>query len=272
MKYIWNLNPVAISFPKYYTEGNIEIRWYGIMYVVGFLLAGFLLKRLAKEGLFKIAVDKIDNYVTYLLIGMFLGARLAYVFIYNWDYYSNHLGELFYLWEGGLSFHGAIIGLILSAYVYCKRNGHDTLLALDSSVIAGTPGLFFGRIGNFINGELFGRETSGEWGVIFPNGGPYPRHPSQLYEGLLEGIVLFLLLWFIRKRVKHVGVIGSCFLIGYGTFRYVIEFFREPDVQLGYFFGGTTSMGQILCLLMILSGITLMIIQIKRDKLIARAR
>ncbi len=243
-----DFNPVIFSL------GPAQIRWYGLMYVIGFILASYLFKILINRGFFKVPKEKIDNLITILLICMFLGARLAYVFIYNWDYYSQHLSELLSVWQGGLSFHGALVGLLIGGYIFAKRNKVSWAQVLDAMVLAGTPGLFFGRLGNFINGELYGRITDSPIGMIFPAGGPYPRHPSQLYEAILEGLVLSLILWFLLKRVKYYGIISCTFLIGYGTFRYIIEFFREADPQLGYYFGGTTTMGQILCLLMILSG------------------
>lgn len=242
--------------PIIFSLGPIAIRWYALMYVVGFVVAGQLLKVLCKRNFFKVPEDKIDSLVTTMFVGMFLGARIFYVFIYNWDYYQDHLGELFAVWKGGLSFHGALTGLIIAGYVFAKRNKISWAQVMDCVALAGTPGLFFGRMGNFINGELYGRITDSPFGLIFPSGGPYPRHPSQLYEGILEGLVLTAILWFLLKKVKTYGHIASTFLIGYGVFRYIVEFFREADAQLGYYFGGTTTMGQILCLIMIGVGLT----------------
>lgn len=237
--------------PIIFSLGPIAIRWYALMYVVGFVVAGQLLKVLCKRGFFKVPEEKIDSLITTMFVGMFLGARTFYVFIYNWDYYQDHLGELFAVWKGGLSFHGALAGLIVAGYVFAKRNNISWAQVMDCVALSGTPGLFFGRMGNFINGELYGRITDSPFGLIFPSGGPYPRHPSQLYEGILEGIILTAILWFLLKRVKTYGYIASTFLIGYGVFRYIVEFFREADAQLGYYFGNTTTMGQILCLIMI---------------------
>jgi len=245
-----DFDPIIISF------GPIAIRWYALMYVVGFMVAGQLLKVLCKKGFFQVAEEKIDSLITTMFVGMFLGARVFYVFIYNWDYYQDHLGELFAVWKGGLSFHGALTGLIIAGYVFAKRNGISWAQVMDCVALSGTPGLFFGRMGNFINGELYGRITDAPVGMIFPSGGPYPRHPSQLYEGILEGLVLTMILWFLLKRVKHYGYLASTFLIGYGFFRFIVEYFREADAQLGYYFGGTTTMGQILCLIMIGVGLT----------------
>lgn len=248
-----DLDPIIFSL------GPIEVRWYGLMYVIDFIVAGLLAKILIKRGFFKIPVEKLDGCVTAMLIGMFLGARLFYVFVYNWDYYSQNLLELFSVWQGGLSFHGAILGMMTAGYIFAKRNGITWFQMMDVTVLAGTPGLFFGRIGNFINGELYGRITDVPWGMVFPAGGPYPRHPSQLYESFFEGIVLSLILWGLVGRVKHYGILSCVFTIGYGTFRYFIEFFREADAQLGLYWGGTTTMGQILCLLMVVGGLLLTI-------------
>lgn len=247
------MNNIVVDLdPVIFSIGPLAVRWYGMMYVVGFIIAGFVLKKLSHRGFFPLPTSKIDSLITHMIIGMFLGARTAYVFIYNWDYYKNHLGELLMVWQGGLSFHGAVIGLIGGGYVFAKRNNITLFQVMDSAAIAGCQGLFFGRMGNFINGELYGRVTDAPIGMIFPGGGPYPRHPSQLYEGFLEGIVLFLILWFIvLPKAKRYGVASAVFLIGYGVFRYFVEFFREADSQLGYYFGGTTTMGQILCLIMI---------------------
>jgi phosphatidylglycerol---prolipoprotein diacylglyceryl transferase len=251
--------------PDIFSFGPIHVRWYGMMYVVGFVLANYLLKVLVKRGFFKVEKEKVDSLISLMFICMFIGARLAYVFIYNWGYYQNHLMELFAVWNGGLSFHGALAGLLTGGFIFAKKERISWAQVMDNVALSGAPGLFFGRMGNFINGELYGRVTGSDFGFIFPAGGPYPRHPSQLYEGVLEGIVLSLILWFLLPRVKHYGYLASTFLIGYGVFRYIVEFFREADSQLGYYFGGTTTMGQILCMIMILVGfIALLLVRQKK--------
>jgi len=252
------IDPVLVSL------GPLQVRWYGLMYVVGFVVGSHLLKKLGKEGIFSPGPEKVDSLVSHILIGMFFGARLAYVFIYNWDYYSNHLSELFAVWQGGLSFHGAIAGMAVGALVFARKNGIAFLQASDSCVTAGAQGIFFGRMGNFINGELFGRVTDAPVGIVFKNGGPFPRHPSQLYEGIGEGIILFLILWSFRKKVNHYGVLTAIFLGGYAIARYIIEFFREADSQLGYYFGNTTTMGQILCIVQLLFAIGVYFYAVKR--------
>ena len=237
--------------PIIFSLGPLQVRWYGFMSVVGFIIAGFLLRYLARKGFFKIIPDKVDSLITHALISMFLGARFFYVFIYNWDYYSQNLGDLLAVWKGGLSFHGAIVGILLGCYLFAKKNNVTLLQVLDSACLAGCQGIFWGRMGNFINGELYGRVTDSPFGMIFPGAGPYPRHPSQLYEGVLEGLILFVILWIMYRKVRTHGYFVATFILGYGCFRYIVEFFREADSQLGYYFGGTTTMGQILCLVMI---------------------
>ena len=236
--------------PVIFALGPLEVRWYGFMYVLGFALGSYLLGRLAVSKFWPLPKESIDRYVTALIIGMFLGARFFYVFLYNWAYYSKNVVEIFYVWQGGLSFHGAVFGMCLATAWFAKRNNVHFFQIADCMAVAGSPGLFFGRMGNFINGELYGRVTSSPIGIIFPGAGPYPRHASQLYEGLLEGIILSVILYVLHKKQKHYGVVSATFLLGYGVFRFIVEFFREPDAQLGYYFGYFT-MGQILCFIML---------------------
>ncbi len=237
--------------PVLFSAGPLEVRWYGLMYVLGFLVGGQLLKFLAKKKFWPIDKEEIDKYVTWLIVGMFLGARLAYVFIYNWDYYSENFADIFAVWKGGLSFHGAVAGMCLATWIFARKHKLHFFQIADCMAVAGSPGLFFGRMGNFINGELYGRVTDSWAGMVFPGGGPFPRHPSQLYEGILEGLLLFVILYWIHRRQKFYGVVSAVFLLGYGVFRFIVEFFREPDSQLGYYLGYFT-MGQILCFIMIL--------------------
>lgn len=252
-----NLDPVIFGI------GPLQVRWYGVMYVVAYLVGAYLLKVLSRRGLFKLPVDKIESLTTYLIIGMFLGARLFYVFVYNFNDFMAHPEDILAVWKGGLSFHGAIVGMALSMVLFARKNKVHPLHLFDAVVTVGAQGLFFGRIGNFINGELYGRVTDVAWGMIFPGGGPFPRHPSQLYESFSEGLILFCILWFGQKRLKHKGVQSSIFLIGYGFMRFCVEFFREADQQMGYYFGGTFTMGQILCFLMILAGVLFLIFSAK---------
>jgi phosphatidylglycerol:prolipoprotein diacylglycerol transferase len=258
-----NIDPVLLSL------GPIQVRWYGLMYVFGFLVGGKLLAYLSDKKYFRLPKDKIDSLITYVIVGMFLGARSFYVFIYNWDYYSNHLTELLAVWQGGLSFHGALVGISIAGYIFAKKHKLHFFELADAFAIAGSPGLFFGRMGNFINGELYGRVTDVPWGFIFNDGGPYPRHPSQLYEGILEGIILFSILFMMHSRVKIYGKIGACFVFGYGVMRFIVEFFREPDSQLGYYFDVLT-MGQILCLFMMAVGVVFYILVKKKNLEVSR--
>lgn len=245
---------LTIDFdPVIFSLGPLAVRWYGLMYVIGFLISGYLCKKLVEAKFFQVSADKIDSFITHMIIGMFVGARLGYVLVYNLEEVQSII-DVIAVWRGGLSFHGAILGFLGAAIVFAKRNKIPILQVTDVAVTAGAQGVFFGRLGNFINGELYGRVSDVPWAMIFPSGGPSPRHPSQLYEAFLEGILLFSILWLWRSRVKSYGILTSMFLFYYGTFRFIIEFFREADSQMGYYFGGTTTMGQILCFLMILSG------------------
>jgi phosphatidylglycerol:prolipoprotein diacylglycerol transferase len=240
--------------PIIFSLGPLQVRWYGMMYVIGFIITGLLLNKLRKEGYFQVAKKEVDNLITFAIVGIFLGARLFYVFIYNWEYYSRNLSEIMSVWRGGLSYHGAIFGLLAAIFLFARRNKIPYFQVLDSACLAGAQGVIFGRLGNFINAELYGRVTDVPWGMVFPGGGLQPRHPSQLYQALGEGLLTFLLLWAFKRKMKWHGMLISLYFIFYGIARYVVEFFREPDSQLGYYFGGTTTMGQILCLLMILGG------------------
>jgi phosphatidylglycerol:prolipoprotein diacylglycerol transferase len=234
------------------------------MYVCGFLLGGYLMKVLARRGWSKLPEILVDPFITWNLVGMFFGARLVYVFIYNWDYYSNHLTEILSVWQGGLSYHGAILGFLVAQHFFSKKYKIAYMHLIDLSVTAGAIGVFFGRMGNFINGELYGHVTTMPWGFIFPGAGPFPRHPSQLYEGILESVVLWCILWWTKDRVKYRGMQSGIYFIGYGVFRFIVEFFREPDTQLGYYFGGMITMGQILCFLMMIGGAGMILYAIKK--------
>lgn len=253
-----NFNPVLFSI------GPLEIRWYGLMYVIGFVIGGQILKKLCREKFLRLDEKYVDSLVTHVIVGMFFGARLTYVFIYNWDYYSNHFSEIFSVWQGGLSFHGALFGIIIAGFRFAKKHKLHFFELADAFAIAGTPGLCFGRLGNFINGELYGRVTESWIGMIFKEGGPYPRHPSQLYEAFGEGVLLFIILYNLRKKIKIHGMIGSFFILGYGIVRFTIEFFREADIQLGYYLTVFT-MGQILCFIMIVVGIIFYILAKKKN-------
>lgn len=248
--------------PILFSIGPLHIRWYGLMYVIGFLATFSLVKKQIKDHNFQELDKNFENLNLTLIICVILGGRLGYVMFYNFSYYIQHPLEIPATWTGGMSFHGACLTLIIGGWLFCKKQKLDFWKSADIYVATIPIGLGLGRIGNFINGELFGRVSDVPWAMVFPHGGPLPRHPSQLYEFALEGIALFLLLWLNRNKPwrgdkywPH-GSIIALFLTGYGCFRIFIEFFREPDQQLGYLAGGIT-MGQILSLGMVVAGILL---------------
>lgn len=252
-----NINPEIVKI------GPLSIRWYGLMYLIGFIASYLIVKREIKRRGLRVERDFLENLYFYLILGLLLGARLGYVLFYNLSYYIAHPLEIFAIWHGGMSFHGGLIGVIVSAYIFCKRKHFDFLTLTDMLVITAPIGLGLGRIGNFINGELYGRVTDVPWAMVFPEGGPLPRHPSQLYEAALEGVLLFIILWYLKDKFNRSGIISSLFLVFYGIFRFFAEFFREPDAQIGYILEVFT-MGQILCFIMIIAGSALLFIRSTR--------
>ncbi|MEC7100087.1 MAG: prolipoprotein diacylglyceryl transferase [Pseudomonadota bacterium] len=250
-----NLDPVIFSL------GFISIRWYSLAYVLGILIGWWYGKKLIsnKSQLLKekFNLKHFDDLITYLVISIIIGGRLGYVFFYNIDYYFNNPVDIFKIWEGGMSFHGALIGIILGTYIFSIQRKIETLFLLDVIACVSPIGIFFGRIANFINGELVGKESSVPWSVIFSSLDLVPRHPSQLYEAVLEGLILFVILNIIFLKKKYeIGKCSCLFLIYYGIFRIISEFFREPDIQLGYIFD-LASMGSILSFVMLLSGLAM---------------
>ena len=242
-----NINPEIIKI------GPLSIRWYGLMYIIGFICSFLIVKSEIKRKGIRIEKDFLENLYFYLILGLLIGARLGYVIFYNLSYYIENPLHIFAIWQGGMSFHGGLIGVVISAWLFTRAKNFDFFTLTDMLVLTAPIGIGLGRIGNFINGELYGRVTDVPWAMTFPEGGPLPRHPSQLYEAALEGLVLFAILWFFRDKFSRSGILSSLFLILYGIFRFFIEFFREPDPQIGYVLGILT-MGQILCLIMIFSG------------------
>ncbi|MGE5238225.1 MAG: prolipoprotein diacylglyceryl transferase [Chloroflexota bacterium] len=243
--------------PEIVRVGPLSVRWYGVMYLLGFAASYLLVKYQVRKKGVPLAKDTIESLYSYLILGLLVGARLGYVLFYNLFHYLHHPLEIFAVWEGGMSFHGGLIGSILAGIVFCKRFGVG-FWRLSDLVIVTTPiGLALGRLGNFINGELYGRITDVPWGMVFPSGGPLPRHPSQLYEAFLEGVVLFTILWLAKDRVRKPGTLTALFLMLYGSFRFAVEFFREPDAHLG-FVAGPFSMGQLLSTAMALTGLMLL--------------
>ena len=259
-----NIDPVAIAF------GPIAIRWYALAYVTGIVLGWWYARRLvAQPALWgdvkRPHVDDMDDLIVWIALGIVLGGRIGYVLFYNFESYLESPLEILTIWRGGMSFHGGFLGTILAIYLFARSRGLNFLSLLDVAAVVTPIGLFTGRLANFINGELWGRPAPDlPWGIVFPGGGPVPRHPSQIYEAFAEGIVLFTVL-AIASRVfgfRRPGLIGGVFVLGYAVARIVCEFFREPDPQLGFLFGkaigplgGGVTMGQLLSLPMALVGI-----------------
>ncbi|GBD98447.1 prolipoprotein diacylglyceryl transferase [bacterium BMS3Abin07] len=242
--------------------GPLQVRWYGLMYLAGFAASYYLVKKQIIRKKLNITGEDLESLYFYIVLGLILGARLGYVVFYNLPYYLSNPLDIFAVWHGGMSFHGGLIGVIAAGIIFSARKG-IRLLQIGDLVTATAPiGLMCGRIGNFINGELYGRVTSVPWAMVFPGGGNVPRHPSQLYEAFFEGPVLFVILWFMKDRVRHDGMVVGLFLVFYGIIRFIIEFFREPDAQLGLIIG-PFSMGQLLSTAMIIGGGAFMVI-IKR--------
>lgn len=254
--------------PVIFELGPLQVRWYGLMYIIGFVLAYLILLHLSRRRVFSIDRNDIEDLMVYGIIGLLIGARLGYCIFYNLEFYLAHPLKILAVWEGGLSFHGGLIGLVAAGALFARMRNKPFLMLADMGAVAGTPGLFFGRMGNFINGELYGRVTDVPWGMVFPGAGPYPRHPSQLYEAFLEGIVLFVVLFFLSMRVKVRGALIAVFLMGYGAARFFVEFFREPDAHIGFVVGILT-MGQVLSLFMVAAGaavLTLAVLWGKKEK------
>ena len=256
--YTHNLDPVLFDF------GFFVIRWYSLAYIFGILIGWWLGKRIILKRFQNLNFDikEFDNLITYIIISILLGGRIGYILFYNFGYYLSNPFDILKIWEGGMSFHGALIGIILGTYWFSIKKNIHTFFLLDIIAFVAPIGIFFGRIANFINGELIGKTTNVFWGIIFPNFDNKVRHPSQIYEALLEGAVLFIIMNLIlfRKNYK-IGTCSYVFLIFYGIFRIFSEFFREPDVQVGYLFN-LISMGTILSFFMILAGT---IIFLKKD-------
>ena len=250
--FINNIDPVAIQF------SSIEIRWYSLAYIVGILLGWVLSKQIFISN--RELKYKFDDYVTYLIIGVIIGGRLGYVLFYNFTYYYNNLIDIFKIWQGGMSFHGGLLGVIIASIWFAKKNNDSPFIYLDIVSIVAPIGIFFGRVANFINSELYGFETNLPWAVKFVRVDNLFRHPSQLYEALFEGLVLFTIMLYFRKKgfLKTPGLISSLFLFFYSTFRFILEFYRVPDEQIGYLFFNL-SMGQIISIIFLLTGTYLFI-------------
>jgi phosphatidylglycerol:prolipoprotein diacylglycerol transferase len=248
--FINNFDPIAFQIMSF------EIRWYSLAYILGIVVGWILCKKIFIKN--SDISEKFDDYITYLIIGIILGGRIGYVIFYNFSYYLNNIFDIFKIWQGGMSFHGGLLGVIASSYIFAKKNNQNPFFYLDQVSLVAPIGIFFGRLANFINSELYGTATDMPWSVIFVEVDNISRHPSQLYEAILEGIILFLILiYFMNKGyLKKPGLISGMFLIFYSLFRFFVEFFRVPDEQIGYLFLNLT-MGQIISLVFASIGISL---------------
>jgi phosphatidylglycerol---prolipoprotein diacylglyceryl transferase len=259
------INPVLVSI------GPLPIRWYALAYIAG-ILAGWYYARLIISskrlwgGPAPLTVNDFDDFIIWITLGIIVGGRLGYVLFYNLAHFADQPLEIFALWTGGMSFHGGITGCVVVTILFARRRGIP-ILSLGDVIVAVAPiGLLLGRLANFINGELWGRPTDVPWAMIFPNGGPIPRHPSQLYEATLEGFVLLIVLGVMVRggALKRPGLVTGTFAVGYGVLRIICEFFREPDVQLGFLWGGLT-MGMLLSIPVILAGIAALAFALTRQ-------
>lgn len=258
-----SLNPVAFSL------GPLTVRWYGIAYVLGFLIGGFVIWQVAKRWKLRFDSDTLFTILFCAVLGVIIGARLGYVLFYGAGYYLSHPFEILMFSNGGMSFHGGLVGAALAGIFAAKLCKMPFLSIADLCAIATPVGLFFGRCANFINGELWGATTDLPWGVVFGGtAGSLPRHPSQLYEALLEGVVIFIVLFALSRKQppRWRGTFWGLFLTMYGCFRFLIEFVRQPDVQLGYLWGGWLTMGQVLSVPLVVAGI-MVIVYAMRHKL-----
>jgi phosphatidylglycerol:prolipoprotein diacylglycerol transferase len=245
------IDPIAVHI------GPLAIRWYGLMYLVGISLGWWLLHRRCRDKAFGFSTEEVSDLIFYAALGVVIGGRLGYVLFYDTALIWRAPVEILKIWQGGMSFHGGFLGVLVACGLFCRKY-HKAFMATMDFIAPVVPiGLAFGRLGNFINGELWGRVTNVPWGMIFPTGGPFIRHPSQLYEFLLEGVALFIVLWWYSSRKPPRMAVSALFLLGYGTARIFCEFFRMPDVQIGFIAFHWLTMGQLLSFPMIILGIIL---------------
>ena len=252
--------------PVFFEIGPLQFRWYGLMYLIGLTAAYFLITRKVDRKGLPLSKDRIYDMIVWAALGVFIGGRLGYTLFYNFSYYIQHPGKIIAVWEGGMSFHGGLLGTIVSLIWFGKRNNIPIYTIADLAASVTPIGLGFGRLGNFINGELYGRPTDVSWCMVFPSGGPACRHPSQLYEAGLEGLLLFSVLWLIGRRSTPPGTVFWSFITGYGLCRLFAELFREPDAHIGFIFG-SLSMGQILSLPMVVLGVFMLTLGYQRRAL-----
>ncbi len=254
------INPTIVNL------GFLEIRWYGLLYIVGFVVGYIFLKKLFVQKKVFLKKDEYENLLFQIMLGVVIGGRLGYVLFYKLSYYLYHPLNIFAVWEGGMSFHGGAVGVIIAGLLFSKKHNYNFYRLADPTMPLVAVGLGLGRIGNFINAELYGRVTTLPWGMVFPNSDGQPRHPSQIYEAFLEGFLLFMITFIILKKTNKPGLVFWSFIGLYGLFRFLVEFVREPDEHLGFLIGFMT-MGQILSSIMfIFSVIAIFLIFSKKDE------
>ncbi len=256
-----DIDPVALSL------GPLKIHWYGLMYLFGFAGAWWLGNYRSKQpqySQFGWNPQQVSDLIFYGAMGVIFGARIGYILFYNFSSYLDRPWEIFYIWKGGMSFHGGLLGVLVGMWYFKRKTGHSLLEIMDFGAPLAPIGLFFGRFGNFINQELWGKVTDAPWGMVFRNAGPLPRHPSMLYEMLAEGLLLFTILFFYTLKPRPTGAAIGVFLLGYGIFRSLVEFVRVPDVQLGYLAFGWVTMGQVLSFPMAILGIIFLVYAYKK--------
>ena len=246
-------DPVAVSL------GPLKVHWYGLMYLVGFVSAWWLGRRRAVRADSPVTPPQVDDLLFYGALGVVLGGRVGYVLFYNLPVFLDDPLVLFKVWQGGMSFHGGLLGVLIGLWLFARRYQLRYFAVVDFIAPLVPIGLAAGRIGNFINGELWGKVTDVPWAMVFPGAGPLPRHPSQLYEFSLEGVALFAILWFYARKPRPTMAVSGLFAICYALFRFLIEFVRQPDAQLGYLAFGWLTMGQLLSLPLLAAGVWLMV-------------
>jgi phosphatidylglycerol:prolipoprotein diacylglycerol transferase len=253
-----NIDPVFLHL------GPVQLRWYGLMYMVSFIAGYFMLKRLAKKKKLAVTTDDLYDLLFFLILGVMIGGRLGYVLFYDFGSYLQRPIEILYIWQGGMSFHGGFVGVVLAVLLLCKRRGWNFWEISDLVCAVAPIGLGLVRLGNFINGELYGRPTTLPWGMIFPAGGDVVRHPSQIYEALLEGLILLLIVQWLYRKNLYPGTVTWALIGFYGVFRFLVEFVREPDAHIQFDLGPFTR-GQLLTFPMLVIGLAMMVIFSRRN-------
>jgi phosphatidylglycerol:prolipoprotein diacylglycerol transferase len=253
-----NIDPVFLHL------GPVQLRWYGLMYMISFIVGYFLLKRLAKAKKLSMTTDDLYDLLFFLILGVMVGGRVGYVLFYDLGSYIQRPIDILKIWQGGMSFHGGFVGVVLAVYFLCRKRGWSFGEIADLVCANAPVALGLVRLGNFINGELYGRKTTLPWGMIFPDGGDVVRHPSQIYEALLEGVILFLIVQWLYRKNLYPGTVAWGMIGFYGLFRFMVEFVREPDAHIGFDLGPFTR-GQLLTLPMLVVGLAMMIIYARRS-------